>query len=217
MKRNIIEKIFNLKKIALTVILTGLALTSTGFADGDEIPVEPESVPIEQVSANEPTTISVGENGRLQLSEDDEINRMFVELVEESRQRDVDKLTGKDVDDSAELEISTVEVPPENIIETVNGNLVYVEAIDMEATAYLPTDGGSAGLTATGIPATFGIVAVDPYVIPLGTRVYIPGYGEALAADTGGAICGNRIDLCMESYWQAMDFGRRMVTVFVLK
>ena len=87
----------------------------------------------------------------------------------------------------------------------------------MEATAYLPTDGSAEGLTAMGIPATYGIVAVDPDVIPLGSRVYIPGYGEALAADTGGAIYGYRIDLCMESYDEAMDFGRRNVTVFVLK
>jgi len=87
----------------------------------------------------------------------------------------------------------------------------------MEATAYLPTDGSAEGITAMGIPATYGIVAVDPDVIPLGSRVYIPGYGEALAADTGGAIYGYRIDLCMESYWEAMDFGRRNVTVFVLK
>ena len=53
-------------------------------------------------------------------------------------------------------------------------------------------------------------------MIPLGTRLYIPGYGEAIAADTGGAIVGDRIDLCMEYYGQAMDFGRRYVTVYVL-
>ena len=93
----------------------------------------------------------------------------------------------------------------------------YTQVLGMEATAYLPTDGSGAGITAMGIPATYGVVAVDPDVIPLGTKVYIPGYGEALAADTGGAIYGYKIDLCMEDYWQAMDFGRRNVTVFVLK
>ena len=87
----------------------------------------------------------------------------------------------------------------------------------MRATAYLPTDGSATGTTAMGIPATYGIVAVDPRVIPLGTRVYIPGYGEALAADTGGAIKGYKIDLCMESYSQAMRFGRRDVTVYILE
>lgn len=51
------------------------------------------------------------------------------------------------------------------------------------------------GITATGVPVTKGIVAVDPKVIPLGTRMYVPGYGYAVAADTGGAIKGNIIDL----------------------
>jgi 3D (Asp-Asp-Asp) domain-containing protein len=92
----------------------------------------------------------------------------------------------------------------------------YAEAIVMEATAYLPTDGGGSGITACGIPAAYGVVAVDPDVIPLGTRLYIPGYGEAIAADTGGAIVGNKIDLCMESYGDCMTFGRRDVLVYVL-
>ena len=90
------------------------------------------------------------------------------------------------------------------------------EVITMEATAYLPTDGGGDGITATGIPARHGVVAVDPNVIPLGTRVYIPGYGEAIAADTGGDIVGNRIDVVLEDYGSAMQFGRRTVDVYIL-
>lgn len=89
-------------------------------------------------------------------------------------------------------------------------------ALVMEASAYLATDGDGYGITATGIPAVRGVVAVDPDVIPLGTRLFIPGYGEAVAADTGGAIIGNKIDLVMDSYGEAMDFGRRDVTVYVL-
>ena len=83
-------------------------------------------------------------------------------------------------------------------------------AIVMEAS------GDGAGITATGLPAVRGIAAVDPDVIPLGTRLFIPGYGEAIAADTGGAIVGNKIDLVMDSYGEAMDFGRQDVTVYVL-
>ena len=89
-------------------------------------------------------------------------------------------------------------------------------AIVMEASAYLAGDGDGAGITATGLPAVRGIAAVDPDVIPLGTRLFIPGYGEAIAADTGGAIVGNKIDLVMDSYGEAMDFGRQDVTVYVL-
>lgn len=90
------------------------------------------------------------------------------------------------------------------------------QVIYMEASAYLPGDGDGAGITASGIPAVRGVVAVDPDVIPLGTRLYIPGYGEAIAADTGGAIVGNRIDLLMDSYGEAMDFGRQDVPVYIL-
>ena len=92
----------------------------------------------------------------------------------------------------------------------------YKNVLTMEASAYLPSDGGGSGITASGIPAGYGVVAVDPWVIPLGTRLYIPGYGEAIAADTGGAIRGNKIDLCMEDYASCMQFGRRFVDVYVL-
>ena len=101
-------------------------------------------------------------------------------------------------------------------VQTDAGAMNYTGVYTMEATAYLPTDGSSTGITAMGIPATYGVVAVDPNVIPLGKHVYIPGYGTAIAADTGGAIRGEKIDLCMESYGAAMDFGRRNVTVYVL-
>ena len=73
------------------------------------------------------------------------------------------------------------------------------------------------GYTATGVPARRGIVAVDPSVIPLNTRLYVEGYGYAVAADTGGAIKGLRIDLCMESLQEALDFGVRQVKVYVLE
>ena len=92
----------------------------------------------------------------------------------------------------------------------------YRAAYTMHASAYLPSDGGGSGITATGIPARHGVAAVDPNVIPLGSRLYIPGYGEAIAADTGGAIVGHTIDLCMESYDEAIQFGRRSVEVYVI-
>jgi 3D (Asp-Asp-Asp) domain-containing protein/peptidoglycan hydrolase CwlO-like protein len=69
------------------------------------------------------------------------------------------------------------------------------------------------GHTATGAPVGWGVVAVDPSVIPLGTRMSIPGYGSGVAADTGGAIVGNRIDLWFPSLAQAQAWGRRTVTI----
>lgn len=90
-------------------------------------------------------------------------------------------------------------------------------AMQMVATAYTASCSGCSGITASGRPAGHGIVAVDPNVIPLGTRLYIPGYGFAVAGDTGGAIHGSRIDLGFNSERDAMLFGRRDVTVYRLK
>jgi 3D (Asp-Asp-Asp) domain-containing protein len=69
------------------------------------------------------------------------------------------------------------------------------------------------GTTATGIPVGWGVVAVDPSVIPLGTRMTIPGYGEGVAADTGSSVVGATIDLWFPSCAQALTWGRRTVTI----
>lgn len=90
--------------------------------------------------------------------------------------------------------------------------------IDMIATAYTAyCSDGCGGYTASGLRAGPGRVAVDPSIIPLGTHLYIPGYGFAIAADTGGAIRGNRIDLGFASTDDALRFGRQMITVYTLK
>jgi 3D (Asp-Asp-Asp) domain-containing protein/peptidoglycan hydrolase CwlO-like protein len=69
------------------------------------------------------------------------------------------------------------------------------------------------GRTATGAPAGWGVVAVDPSVIPLGTRMTIPGYGSGVAADTGSAVQGATIDLWFSTLAQARAWGRRTVTI----
>ena len=71
------------------------------------------------------------------------------------------------------------------------------------------------GRTATGIPTAPGVVAVDPAVIPLGTRLTIPGYGIGIAADTGGAVQGNTIDVWFPTRAQALQWGRRTVTITI--
>jgi len=69
------------------------------------------------------------------------------------------------------------------------------------------------GHTSTGLPVGFGVVAVDPAVIPLGTRMTIPGYGEGIAADTGSAVSGYTIDLWFPTLADAVAWGRRTVTI----
>ncbi|MDX1520856.1 MAG: 3D domain-containing protein, partial [Anaerolineae bacterium] len=86
-------------------------------------------------------------------------------------------------------------------LDTPNGPIEYWRKIPMLATAYnADTAGKDAehpryGVTRSGLPAGYGHVAVDPAVIPLMTDLYVPGYGPALAADTGGQVKGKRIDL----------------------
>ncbi len=86
----------------------------------------------------------------------------------------------------------------------------------VEATAYSAAQPDLNDITATGAKAVRGVIAVDPRVIPLGTRVYVPGYGYAVAADTGGAIKGKRIDLCFDTVAECFKWGRRMVTITIL-
>jgi 3D (Asp-Asp-Asp) domain-containing protein len=89
--------------------------------------------------------------------------------------------------------------------------------ISMHASAYGPGGSGGWGArTATGRRVGVGVVAVDPRFIPLGTRLYVEGYGFAVAGDTGSAIKGDRIDLGMDSDGAASQFGRRTVHVIIL-
>lgn len=89
--------------------------------------------------------------------------------------------------------------------------------LEMSATGYGPNRNGHwSARCATGLKPGKGVVAVDPRFIPLGTRLFIEGYGYAVAGDTGGAIKGNRIDLGMDSHHEAMAVGRRKVRVLIL-
>jgi 3D (Asp-Asp-Asp) domain-containing protein len=92
--------------------------------------------------------------------------------------------------------------------------------LSMEATGYDPgpeaNGSGNQAITSSGTRARFGIVAVDPAVIPLKSLLYIEGYGPAKALDIGGAIKGLRIDLCFNSTREAEDWGRKKTRVFLL-
>lgn len=105
----------------------------------------------------------------------------------------------------------------------------YERVISVKATAYClcrkctgktPSSPGY-GHTASGFVITPGedmkVISVDPNVIPLGTEVYVEGYGYAIAADTGGAIKGNKIDVYKDTHELALQWGVRYVNVYVLK
>jgi 3D (Asp-Asp-Asp) domain-containing protein len=96
----------------------------------------------------------------------------------------------------------------------------YKKVVDMTATAYAPgsADNGKWGdLTYMGGTVKKGVAAVDPRIIPMGTRLWIEGYGEAIAEDQGGAIKGNRIDLAFNTRPEALDYGIQNVKVYLLE
>jgi 3D (Asp-Asp-Asp) domain-containing protein len=92
--------------------------------------------------------------------------------------------------------------------------------LTVSATAYTASCGGCTGITATGINLNDNpnekVISVDPSVIPLGSKVYVEGYGTAVAGDTGGAIKGNKIDVFVPSLQEAKEWGRKSITVKIL-
>ena len=105
-------------------------------------------------------------------------------------------------------------------------NLVIKDTLQFSSTAYTATPNGRGGFverTASGRPASYGVVAVDPRIIPLGTKLYIESldgswdYGFAVAGDTGGAIKGKIIDLFFDTYNECIQYGRRPIKVYILE
>lgn len=119
----------------------------------------------------------------------------------------------------------TIRPPMDRIIAV--GTVVHIasrgpfaghEVMEMLATAYAPfCCPGVDGITSTGMRAGYGVVAVDPRVIPLGSRLFIEGYGYAVAGDVGGRIKGLRIDLGFDTTREARRFGVRRVRVYILE
>ena len=92
----------------------------------------------------------------------------------------------------------------------------FSRVIRVEATAYSRMEPGMSDYTALGTFCTRGVIATDPSVIPLGTRVYIPGYGYAVAEDTGGAIVGHKIDIAFDSVAECFEFGRQFIDIYIV-
>ncbi|MDP2725899.1 MAG: 3D domain-containing protein, partial [Dehalococcoidia bacterium] len=106
-------------------------------------------------------------------------------------------------------------------VETSSGPVKYWQKLRMLATSYDASHGGkdpghpAYGITYTGMVAGRGVVAVDPRVVPLYTQLYVPGYGLAVAGDTGGGIIGDRIDLGFEEGETGL-WSVRWVDVYIL-
>jgi 3D (Asp-Asp-Asp) domain-containing protein len=162
-----------------------------------------------EVAAGEERIVTPGKQGFVErtfevtLFQDKFAGRQLVKVV---RQEPVNRVVLRGVDGFS-------------LPEGARGRYVRARTLTMVATAYdcsRRSNGGSTR-TATGEKLREGIVAVDPDVIPLGTVLYISGYGMAIASDTGGSIHGHRIDVCFESRSKVNEWGRRSVTVQVLR
>lgn len=139
----------------------------------------------------------------------DKIVLVGTKVKETKKVKEVVAMTAETpVTEKVEKATETVETKAEAPAAATSGRTMQVEA-----TAYT---GG--GITATGINLNDNskVIAVDPSVIPLGSRVLIDGYGEYIAGDTGGAINGNIIDVYVASHSEAISFGRRALTIHIL-
>lgn len=172
-----------------------------------EIPFETESRENNDIFEGEKKVITKGEVGQKTES----LKNTYVNGVLETTEVLKSEITKDPVKE-------VVEVGTKKGTQAPNGKNAK-RVIVMQATAYDPTAGSK---TAMGTRARVGAVAVDPRVIPLGSKLYIESmdgfasYGYATAEDTGGAIKGNRIDLFYTSNAEANRFGRRNVKVYVL-
>lgn len=116
------------------------------------------------------------------------------------------------------------EVTAEEIFDPDAPPKEYLKKLTMRASAYTSDYASTGkypghpqfGITSTGMKAGYGVVAVDPNVIELGTRLYIYGYGYCVAGDTGGAIIGDRIDLYLNTSSECLRYGIRTVEVYIL-
>jgi len=166
----------------------------------ENLPYETEYVDDPQMPFGQQEILQQGEEGRKRFTykhgfENGSYQKTLVEMTVSNR--------------------PTKAVVRRGIYQTVNtpdGPRAYSKKFACDSTAYT---GG--GYTATGIVPYEGVAAVDPRIIPLGTELYITGYGYALAADTGGAIRGNIVDVYFENYQDCINWGRRDVTVYILK
>jgi len=177
------------------------------------------------------------EDLRFEKEEYDRITRKSEEKMKEIEiTRDIiseeEKLLEKSIEENKALleKVKGEKAEVQSILSEIKRRIAMVQPPgltligewDMLATAYHAygkggNDINGNGITAIGLRARKGIIAVDPRVIPLGTKLYIPGYGEAMAADTGGWIKGNRIDLCFETMEECYRWGRRRIKIYLVE
>ncbi|MCS6955301.1 MAG: 3D domain-containing protein [Candidatus Calescibacterium sp.] len=166
-----------------------------------EVPYETKVVYTMALKQGQKRIIRKGRNGR--------ILKNYVVHIDFDGEKTSELLNTKILENRVD-EVIEVGMAP---LYQLDGRSYYI----MESTGYTAGVGGVGYYTCTGNRVRRGIVAVDPTVIPLGTKIYLEGYGHAIALDKGSAIKGFKIDLYFETYDEAIMWGRRKVKVYLLK
>lgn len=210
-----LENVTESTRLYNNLVIKVHAVTDEIITTTEEIPFETKKVENPEMEEGTEKVTQEGKNGVLQITKKQYYYKGKVQKLEEVGREVIEE----PVDKIIEVGTKKKEEPKQTTAEaagTIDG-MTFKKAINMVSTAYTPYDSGCTGVTASGMAASKGVAAVDTSVIPFGTKLYIPGYGIAIAADTGGAINGNRIDLCYNTISEAYGWGRRNVTVYILE
>ncbi|MFC0472871.1 ubiquitin-like domain-containing protein [Halalkalibacter kiskunsagensis] len=171
--------------------------------------------------------LRVGNEKVVQSGEEGKVNKHYEVILEDGEEVSRDLVKTETVKDSKDRIVAVGTQPAPTVSRGANtssssggGSSSNGRTMTVTATAYTASCAGCSGITATGINLNnnrnMKVIAVDPSVIPLGTRVHVEGYGEAVAADTGGAIKGNKIDVHVPTKSDANRWGRKTVKITIL-
>lgn len=202
--------------VSADMVITVIRSTTKIIKETEIIPFETETKKSDSLYVGTTSVSQEGKNG--------EITKTYEVIYEDGKETGrklIDKEVTKEAQTKIVLKGTKVKAPSSFGSKMSKEELAGAKCISVVATAYCNTsDGGQ--ITATGTKTGFGIVAVDPRVIPLGTKLYITSadgsyvYGYCVAGDTGGAIKGNRVDLFLGSESECRAFGRRPMQVYIL-
>jgi len=182
---------------------------------------EAKSAISQQVEQNKQQTANLEQKRQelnASLNELEAEDSSLASLEDETRQQI--EAANHQEEEQAQAQADTEAANAEPVVGGANENATGGETFTVTATAYTANCAGCSGVTATGVDLNSNpnanVIAVDPSVIPLGSVVHVEGYGHAIAADTGGAINGNKIDVHVPNNSEAMNWGTRTVDVTIL-